>query len=215
MTAAAGLARRGARAARRARARPDVPVAGADRPVVVLALAGVEALGYRPARTALLGVPLAEALDPFRTVLTVIDPGRSAARRGSRPSLVFIAGQLGRLVRDPGRFGMVMLRVWNPGRNEPASSARGKRRRSRSSRRSSRSRRSPEPALAVGRLVLVAARSGGPRPSRRSPPASATVAGDEAGATTGLHVPRRTHRRITRGPGRIAGPGPIRSSGAS
>ena len=24
---------------------------------------------------------------------------------------------------------------------------------------------------------------------------------DEAGATTGLHVPRRTHRRITRGPG--------------
>ncbi len=167
---------------------------------LVLTLAGVEALGYAFPGVKLLGVPIARALDPFQTVLTIVDPIAEAASTGLRPAVVFmLASSAISLVLLA--FGTVMLRVWNPGRNEPREQREG-----------------AEGEEAVGEILIEVAaeplaahaslgatkeaQAGGPATAVASLTQAATdVLDDEAGATTGLHVPRRTHRRITRGPG--------------
>jgi hypothetical protein len=141
---------------------------------LVLALAAVETAGFVFPDLALFGVPIAQALDPFRTVLTIIDPtGRDLPGRGS-PGLVFFAAAstFALILLTAGVF---LLRVWNPGRNEP------------------REQREGEQSEVVGETLVEVAETG------TATPAEALAHGH--GVSTGLHVPRRTHQRITRGPG--------------
>ena len=169
---------------------------------LVLALAGVETLGFVFPDLKLLGVSLPEALNPFRTVLTIVDPARIGA--GARPAVVFIfASSLVSLTILA--FSTVMLRIWNPGRNEPREQREGEGAELVTTETlveveesvGARTVGTPVLQVAMGQAdvaIAVAIR----------PPLATTSAGlpeDEIGATTGLHVPRRTHRRITRGPG--------------
>ena len=87
--------------------------------MVVFSVAGVEAFARAFPTVTALGVPLAEVLNPYRAMFAVIYP-RSEELAGvmGASSLVYI------LVRLAGAallvaFATVMLRVWNPGRNEP------------------------------------------------------------------------------------------------
>jgi ABC-type Na+ efflux pump permease subunit len=169
---------------------------------LVLTLAGIETLGLLLPDLKILDVPISEALDPFRTVLTVVDPGSTAASGGFRPALVFVlassAISLALLA-----FGTVMLRIWNPGRNEP---------------REQREGEEAEVAVSEGLIEVEdmvgiqplavssshsASRSAGATSTIEAARATASkpTPAEEVGATTGLHVPRRTHKRITRGPG--------------
>ncbi len=143
---------------------------------LVLALAGVEVVSFFFPTIQIAGVSLADALNPFRTVSTVIDPLDSSGSAKTIPAIVFIVTSL---VISAGllTFGTFMLRVWNPGRNEP------------------REQREGEDVEAGETLIEV---------DETAPVIPETVlvaTSHEAGESTGLHVPRRTHRRITRGPG--------------
>ncbi len=172
--------------------------------LLVLAIVGIEAIGVAFPGLRIFGVPLAQAFDPFRTVATVTDPPPAVLMPLVRPSLVFIASALGAaavLITA----GIVMLRVWNPGKAEP------------------REQREGEEVEGVGELVEIeevpepalAAAVVGDAWTKAGPPVEA---GDrrrggmlpegpaDEGATTGLHVPRRTHRRITRAAGRYRRP---------
>jgi ABC-type Na+ efflux pump permease subunit len=137
---------------------------------LVLALAGVEVVGYLFPTIQVFGVSLVDALNPFRTVLTVVDPVSAIESAKASPAIVFIVSSL-LISAVLLSFGTVMLRIWNPGRNEP------------------REQREGEEAETSETLIEVEESSTVMVPTSR-----------EAGESTGLHVPRRTHRRITRGP---------------
>ena len=171
---------------------------------LVLALAGIEALGFALPDFRILGVPLTQALDPFKTVLTVVDPASASASSGLRPAVVFILASsvLSVILLS---FGTVMLRIWNPGRNEPREQREGEEAQVAVSETliEVEEMAAAEP-LAVGAVASgrTTSRAGGimtVEPSHST--SSTTPSAQEVGATTGLHVPRRTHRRITRGPG--------------
>jgi hypothetical protein len=156
--------------------------------LVVLALIGVETVAYVFPGLRLLGVPLADALDPYRAVGAVIYQAQGG---WLRPSLVFMVVSLGVAVALIA-LGVVRLRVWNPGRNEPREQ-----------------REAEQDVEVVETLVEVA---------EVPEPALMAVAADDAGAgsatkrpdplqrrvglpgplaeATGLHVPRRSHRRV-------------------
>lgn len=162
---------------------------------LVLLLAGVEVVGFALPNLATLGVPIAQALNPFRAVATVIDPTSATASAGLRSGVVFMlaASIFSAAVLA---FGTVMLRVWNPGRNEP--------REQREEKEAQVAEalievEEPAGAVAVGASRTDSLASVGGVATLEAAPATASA--DEPGATTGLHVPRRTHRRITRGPG--------------
>ena len=87
--------------------------------LMVLAIVGIEALSVALPGLTLFGIPLARAFDPFRTVATVTDPPPASLASQVRPSLVFIAGALS-LATVLIATGIVMLRIWNPGRNDAA-----------------------------------------------------------------------------------------------
>ena len=131
---------------------------------LVLGLAGVETLGFLLPGLRVAGVPIAEAFDPFRAVAAVVAPTGASGTGTARPGLIFMAAAVAfaalTLVAAT-----ILLRIWNPGRNEP------------------REQREAKEGEVDGALVAVA------------DPAAAVVAGD----ATGLHVPKRSHRRILRG----------------
>jgi ABC-type transport system involved in multi-copper enzyme maturation permease subunit len=161
--------------------------------LMVLLLAGVEALGFALPGARLLGVPLASALNPYRAVFEVIDPTHGTPGELARPSLVFSAIALGLAVVLL-VFGVFMLRVWNPGRNEPREQREGEGEAD-TIETLIEVDEVDEPAL-VGAALVEDAREGfaaaRPDPLRRR----GRSGPEPAGATTGLHVPRRTHRRI-------------------
>ena len=158
--------------------------------VIVLGLCAIEGLAFFLPGVRIFGVGLAEAFNPFRAVLEVTDPREVNVDPMVRPGFVFIGASLGvsMVVLAIGTF---MLRVWNPGRNEP------------------REQREKVSGKVDGQLVeldeIPAAQLAGDVVS-----AAAGVAGIsglpvgelEIDATTGLHVPRRTHRRITQAAGK-------------
>ncbi len=146
---------------------------------LVLTLAGVEAMGYLFPNLAIFGIPLAEALNPFRAILSVVDPASLDSQRFLRAAAVFDVASVAISFLILG-FGIRMLRIWNPGRDEP------------------REQREGAEGVVVESLVEVDESA-----SVASPLAVARVGLPPEGpsATTGLHVPRRTHRRLTRGPG--------------
>ena len=85
---------------------------------LVLGMAGIEAIGYGLPNLAIFGIPFAEALDPFRAVASVVDPSTHGTGVSVRSGVVFMAaaGLFATVVLVLATF---MLRVWNPGRNEP------------------------------------------------------------------------------------------------
>jgi ABC-type Na+ efflux pump permease subunit len=172
---------------------------------LVLTLAGVEALSFAFPNLTLFRVPIAQALDPFRTVLTIVDPvGLSSTF--VRPAIVFMIASSLISVFLLG-FGTIMLRIWNPGRNEPREHREGEEAEAEVVETLIEVEEGAvlEP-VAIGSRgsSMAVARAGGSSTYETASSTSALAtesSGDDAGATTGLHVPRRTHRRITRGPG--------------
>jgi ABC-type Na+ efflux pump permease subunit len=165
--------------------------------LLVLSIVGIEALGVAFPGLKVFGVPLAQAFDPFRTVATVTDPPPAALMPLVRPSLIFMASALGAATVLIAA-GIVMLRVWNPGRAEPREQREGEE--VEGVEGLVEIEQVPEPALATAAVGASWTASGPPVGTGSGPRGGGLPegpAGDE-GATTGLHVPRRTHRRITR-----------------
>jgi hypothetical protein len=167
--------------------------------LMVLALASVEALGFALPGVRLNGVPLTSALNPYRTIFAVIVPASGSVGVLAHPSLIFILIALA-IALVLLTIGVVKLRAWNSGKNE------------------SREPRESEEALietlievnevAEPTLVGAATAASVSTPSRFEPSRPdpllrrdlAPIDADPANPTTGLHVPRRTHRRIVHAP---------------
>ncbi|MDB5352972.1 MAG: hypothetical protein JWN86_4219 [Planctomycetota bacterium] len=164
---------------------------------MVLGLASIEAVLALFASPSILGVPLQSALNPYRAALAIVRPETRELGQITRASLLFMSSatilSLGLLA-----FAVVKLRVWNPSSNEPREVL-------------------DEPEEAVETLVEIlevkeevgqAVGAGVGGVVTHAAVASAVLTHSvatlhaEAGATTGLHVPRRTHRRIAPPPGK-------------
>jgi hypothetical protein len=172
--------------------------------MVVLSVAGVEALAIAFPTATAGGLPLVEILNPYRAIFAVLFPRSSQlASAVGATSLTYIAVRLtfaSLLVL----FGTKMLRVWNPGSSEP------REQREEAEAEVIESLYEVEDA-AIEAPVTVGSAVGGPPATRstagRSTPPPAYVPTSEprqtgeVGATTGLHVPRRTHRRRVKAAG--------------
>jgi ABC-type Na+ efflux pump permease subunit len=166
--------------------------------MVVFSVTGVELFSVFFPGLRLWDVPVEEVLNPYRAMIAVLYPASDEATGLVRASsLVYIGVRL-TFAALIVAFGTAMLRVWNPGNNEPREQG-------------------DEEAGVVEALVevqeavpaeaeAVAAGAGatvgreGPGTPGRTAAALAAGEGDEpddAGrGVTGLHVPRRTHRRV-------------------
>jgi ABC-type transport system involved in multi-copper enzyme maturation permease subunit len=183
--------------------------------MVVLSVAGVEALAIAFPTATAGGLPLVEILNPYRAIFAVLfpRPGQLSGVMGAT-SLTYIAVRLtfaSLLVA----FGTKMLRVWNPGSSEP------REQREEAEAEVIESLFEVEDA-AIEAPVTVASAVGGPSqsPSPSAPaaarpvpppayvPSSNPPVSGEVGATTGLHVPRRTHRRRAKAAGAYRRPWP-------
>jgi hypothetical protein len=182
--------------------------------MVVFSVAGVEAFALAFPTLEFMSVPLVEVLNPYRAMLAVLYP-RSAELTGlvHASSVVYIACRL-TFAAALVAFGTWRLRTWNPGRNEP----REQREEGEVEAVETLVEVEEEPALAALAVSSATAVGAGPsaanvrrRLSRDLPEASDDVAmmasangpalpPGEPGLTTGLHVPRRTHRRIAAKP---------------
>ena len=164
--------------------------------LVVLSQAIVEAIGYVLPDLRVFGVPLASTLDPYRVAIAVLTQDHVEIRQLARPSVIFMLVSLA-LAAILIVMGVVRLRAWNPDRDAPRERRAG-----------------DEDAEQVGALVEdvevadpapVGATTGpgggsGFSPIRTDPLAHRvdSEAAEATGATTGLHVPRRTHRRVVK-----------------
>jgi ABC-type Na+ efflux pump permease subunit len=169
--------------------------------MVVFSIAGVEAFAIAFPTLEFLGVPLVEVLNPYRAMIAVLYPQADQMTGVVRASsLVYIGARL-TFAAALVAFGTFMLRKWNPGTNEP------------------RELREEGEVEAIESLVEIAEETAqeavgvgsearahasqsavGVSDSSVATAVAATTnaqAGDDlAGPTTGLHVPRRTHRRV-------------------
>jgi hypothetical protein len=157
--------------------------------LVVLTLAGIEALGAAFPNARIWGVPLATALDPYRAIISILYPPSDQLDSIRRTSLVFIPASLA-FAAALNVFAVWKLRVWNPGRNEP-----------RELREGEEEAEVVETLIEIEEPELVAVGSVAVN-ERRVDAVSGARGGslpeEPAGGTTGLHVPRRTHRRVVR-----------------
>ena len=178
--------------------------------MVVFSVAGVELFAVAFPTVAFLGVPVKEILSPIRAMLAVLYP-RTDQGTGvvQASSLVYIGIRLSFAALIVA-FGTWKLRKWNPGHNEPREQAdetesRGRRVALRGERGASREFPSPWGQRRVGARRLT------PAEALPSEPWAGTSRREQAwpaisrstippGATTGLHVPRRTHRRVAAPP---------------
>lgn len=171
--------------------------------MVVISVVFVEALHLVAPRLTLAGVPIHEALNPYRATLAVLFPASEQLGQFRTSSLVYI------LIRIAFACLVIMLgtwrlRVWNPGKSEP------------------RTDREEGDEEAIEQIVEVA-EVGAPLESYAAgaelrsragevgatatiaPPSSRyvvaqTIEPGQIAPSTGLHVPRRTHRRIAKAP---------------
>jgi ABC-type Na+ efflux pump permease subunit len=171
--------------------------------MVVFSIAGVEAFAIAYPTLEFLGVPLVEVLNPYRAMLAVLYP-RSDQLTGivRVSSLVYIAVRLTSAAALVA-FGTWMLRIWNPGRNEPREQREGEAEVVESLVEVEEETRFA--TVGVGSSSIASARaseslgsSGQTRGTNSAGAVTAVALGDQEdpGTTTGLHVPRRTHRRI-------------------
>jgi ABC-type transport system involved in multi-copper enzyme maturation permease subunit len=177
--------------------------------MVVFSVAGVEAIALAFPTMEFLGIPLVEVLNPYRAMLAVLYPRSDQIGHIVRTtSVVYIACRL-TFAAALVAFGTWKLRKWNPGKSEP------------------RELREEEEIEAIEQLVEIEEEAelpvavgagavgngdswrrtrgegGGASPERNGPslplsPDPSRLA--EPGPTTGLHVPKRTHRRIAHAP---------------
>jgi hypothetical protein len=171
--------------------------------MVVFSVTGVEVFSIAFPTLEFLGIPLAEVLNPYRAMISVLYPPSEALGGGVRTSsLVYIGVRL-TFAAALVAFGTRMLRVWNPGGSEP-----------REQREEGEveyvetlveiDEATAEAPVAVGAMATSSSVSEHgmttPRDRSRSVATgggpSGTAQVGEPGATTGLHVPRRTHRRL-------------------
>ncbi len=183
--------------------------------MVVFSVTGVELFSVAFPTWELLGVPLKEVLNPYRAMIALLYPRADQITGVVRASsLVYIAVRL-TFAALIVAFGTWKLRTWNPGRSEPreqgdevevevveAQVEAGI------------SQEYAELPVAVGAAAAATAtmdpvaRGGQPLPrSALGHDGPVQAAGDggapfdeSSGATTGLHVPRRTHRRVAAPP---------------
>ncbi len=177
--------------------------------MVVLSVTGVEAFAIAFPTLTAFGVPLAEVFNPYRAILSVLYQ-RSTDLAGvfGWSSVVYILARL-TFAASLVAFGTWKLRVWNPGRNEPRELREGEEAAAETLVEVVEQKAESEPELAVASTSTSAAVGGsGSRPLAvaarqldQGDSGDGSDAGDEAGGTTGLHVPRRTHRRIARAAG--------------
>jgi hypothetical protein len=157
--------------------------------MVVLSIVAVEGLGTALPDLTVLGVRLVEAFNPYRATLAVLYPSASETLGGIRTASVVYVGLRLAFAVALIAFATWKLRTWNPGRNEPREQREGE-------------EAAVETLVEVAEvpepeLVAVGAESAGSRPDplQRArgghPPTEPTKVGE-----TGLHVPRRTHRRV-------------------
>jgi len=141
---------------------------------MALGIAAIEAVLALVPSAAIGGVPLRSALNPYRAILAVVLPDSGALGKIGQASVLFVIAASAASVALIG-FGVYKLRVWNPSSNEPREVL-------------------DEEAEGAGETLVEV--------SEPIMAASAVSTSGEAGATTGLHVPRRTHRRASRAPGK-------------
>jgi ABC-type transport system involved in multi-copper enzyme maturation permease subunit len=186
--------------------------------MVVFSVAGVEAFAILFPTLTAGGVPLAEVLNPYRAVLAVLYPHSEELSGVMRTSsLVYIAVRLtfaSLLVL----FAARMLRVWNPGGTEPRELREGEGEVVETLIEVKESEAEVPVAVGAGSLAMNVTPAkdarfleGSKSATRGSAPPPVGTPSEEVGATTGLHVPRRTHRRIVRAarPYRRPWPNPI------
>jgi ABC-type transport system involved in multi-copper enzyme maturation permease subunit len=164
---------------------------------VVFSVAGVEAFALAFPTITALGLPLVEVLNPYRAILAVLSPRSSdLGNLMGATSLTYILVRLA-FATLLVAFGARMLRIWNPGRNEP----RELREESEAEVVESLYEVEEEAVLvpaAIASVVGADEPTSPPRPPASVAayvPTSAVPEHGDVGATTGLHVPRRTHRR--------------------
>jgi ABC-type Na+ efflux pump permease subunit len=173
--------------------------------MVVFSVAGVEAFAVAYPTIEFLGVPLVEVLNPYRAMIAVLYPQTDQLTGGVRASSVVYIGARLTFAAALVAFGTWKLRKWNPGHNEP----RELREEGEAEVVETLVEVAEEPAeeaVAVGATASIASGRSGVNLAERPLTASygtstngePTGANGEAGPTTGLHVPRRTHRRVTR-----------------
>jgi hypothetical protein len=172
--------------------------------MVVFSVAGVELLSITFPTLEFLGVPVKEILNPYRATLAVLYP-RSDQITGvvRASSLVYIAVRL-TFAALIVAFGTFMLRRWNPGRSEPREQGDEAEVVESIVEIEEEMAELPVPAL-VGEAAPDRSTN---RPLAARPRSLGTGNGnerrdvpfDESIGTTGLHVPRRTHRRVAAPP---------------
>jgi hypothetical protein len=173
--------------------------------MVVFSVAGVEAFAIAFPTLEFMGVPLVEVLNPYRAMLAVLYPPTEKVTGVVRASsLVYIGCRL-TFAAALVAFGTWKLRKWNPGHNEPRELREEGEVEAIESLEEIEEAKA-EAALTVGttaRAAVGSVTTAGPDWTRSvavapagDVTASANGSPHEPEATTGLHVPRRTHRRI-------------------
>ena len=169
--------------------------------IVALGLIAFEAAAMAFPDLRMLGVLLADAVDPFRALLAILSPQSGRGDLLGIPGLAFVGFAL-IVALALNVLAVVKLRVWNPGRNEPREQREA----------GAEAEGEMESLVEIAELpreelVAVGASAAGGIPSGlgRSDGGAKLGQGDADG-TTGLHVPRRTHRRLSRPPGSYRSP---------
>jgi ABC-type transport system involved in multi-copper enzyme maturation permease subunit len=90
--------------------------------MVVLSVVAVEAIAFLFPNLSLVGVPLVEALNPYRATLAVLYPAAEQVSAWRTSSFMYVALRLA-LAAALIAFGAWKLRKWNPGRSEPREAA--------------------------------------------------------------------------------------------
>ena len=173
--------------------------------MVVFSVAGVELITVLYPNLAFMGVPINEVLNPYRAMMAVLYPPSDQMTGLVRTSsLVYIGVRL-TFAAVIVALGTFMLRKWNPGHNEPREL--GDEEGEVVETLVEIEEAAQEPA-SVGAASSVVRREGGSSDRLVDRGAVAVASGgpggsgfnESTGGTTGLHVPRRTHRRVGAAP---------------
>ncbi len=174
--------------------------------MVVFSVAGVEAFAIAYPTLEFFGVPLVEVLNPYRAMIAVLYPQADQLTGVVRASsVVYICARLTFAVALVA-FGTFMLRKWNPGTNEPRELREEGEIETVETLIEVDEAELQEPAMAGSTASAASAHSGsGVGVTERPRGSVATVAANgpmtdrtsgDSDVSTGLHVPRRTHRRL-------------------
>ncbi len=179
--------------------------------VVVIWLAAAEGLAFLAPGARVAGFAVGEALQPYRTLTSVLASG--GAIESGWPGLTFLAAS-GLLTIILNLISIKMLRIWNPGRNEPREQREGAGDAEILVEESEVEEPAPAALATTGTLVeesvgfVVDSHATVTRAALADAGSATSLNHRESDseqmleqASTGLHVPRRTHRRIVKAVG--------------